>query len=130
MTIPTIRTPKGKMIHATKGNIVSMSGATGMAETMCGKEYTGNVAEAESPDGVSCQSCRTRLMAELAAELAEVEAQMALHGEPTVLSSPEAIAEPTVSRERYMTAGRKRHGRIIQERAARRRHMKERVASL
>lgn len=130
MTIATLRTPKGKMIHATKVDPILVSDQTGMAEVMCGKEYTGILSETESPEGVTCPRCHDRLMAELAAELAEVEAQMAIHGEPVVLMTPEAIAEHTEKRRRYKTPGRIRHGRIVQQRAERRRMMKAVVANV
>lgn len=118
------------MTHATKGDPVHTSTSAGVAETMCGREYTGTVATVSGPEGVTCPTCQARLMAELAAELAEVHAQMTTYGEPTVLSTPEAVTEPTVSRERYMTPGRKRHGRIIHDRAEKRRAMKEAVANV
>lgn len=124
MTISTIRTPKGKMIHAMKGTIVYVSGQTGMAEVMCGREYTGITDEAESPEGVTCPRCHERLMAELAAELSEVEAQMATYGEPTVLSTPEAVQEVPAPIRRGMSPGRYRHGMIRLQRSERRRQMK------
>lgn len=121
MTIPTLRTPKGKMTHAMKGTVVYVSGQTGMAEVMCGKEYTGITGDTESPEGVTCPRCHDRIMAELAADLAEQE-QQEEHADAMVLGTPETIREP---RRRYRSPGRIRHGKVIQERADRRRRMKE-----
>ena len=130
MTIPTLKTPKGKMIHTVKSECMQMTPQTIMAITGCGKEFTGTHGEADSPEQVTCPKCQAWVLAELAAELAEQQAQEE-HAATMVLGTPETVQEPPRRRyKRPMSPGRIRHGKVIQERAERKRRMKELLNAL
>lgn len=129
MTIPTLRTPKGKMIHAVKyDDGMQVTPTTAMALVHCGREFTGTAGSVESPEDITCPRCQAGVLAELAAELAEVHVQIEEHGEPTVLMSPETVREP--SRRRYRSPGYRRHCKVTHERQERRRRMKETLTSV
>lgn len=128
MTIPTLRTPKGKMIHAMKDDGLQVTASTVMGVVGCGREYTGIGGDADSPEGITCPRCQEWVMAELAAELSEQADQE--HEGAAILGTPETVAEPREPRRRYKSPGRSRHGRVIHERAERRRRMKELLRAL
>lgn len=105
----TFSTPNGKLTHAVKGTAIRTEDSeTVLATTLCGRQWTGTVSDGNARE-ISCGRC--------ADALADAD-------EPRVLSTPEAIQEVY---RRVAETGRQRHGRIIRERAERRRRMKEQL---
>lgn len=151
MNIKTTRSPRGKIIHIVRGEALPVTSTTAMAETYCGKEFSGLVDYDDTTDSVTCAKC-TKLFEESIAIVGEpildltapmppaepvepslaemtreaIETMQRVVPEPPaapVLASPEVTREP----RRYDSPGRARHGRIRYERSERRRQMKAQV---
>lgn len=125
MKIATLRSPRGTLIHAVRGEVLPLTSTTSMAETECGKEMKGLADYADSPDSLTCARCEAAVRATIADELTAMGQEIDVMEPAPVLSSPEVVREPRI---RY-SQGRARHGRIRQERADRRRRMKEAIRS-